>query len=139
LEGVPNRRTLSCDVYDDGRTRRGRTPPPQQPRQQRSKHKQQPLPIQGTAIEDLESEEDDDYIPQRPPIGIRTNAGNYEISDEFGETEPPNRKVKKGVKTSTQMGKGGKVDILAAAQAMQKDRDADMENQRPVGKPPDRM
>lgn len=86
-----------------------------------------------TAIEDLEEDDEDDYVPpQRPPAGVRVDPGNYE-QGEFGSPEEPNRTIVHGIRDSTQPTKSGKVDIMAAAQAMQKDRDMDFEKQRPVG------
>lgn len=119
--------------------------PPQQQRKRphkrpsRSEIETEPIPGAGTAIDDLDSEDDEDYILQKPPISIRSDAGNFEISDDlFGELEEPNRTVNMGIKSSTHIVKGGKADILSVAQDMQKDRDMDFEKNKPAGMAADR-
>ena len=102
---------------------------------------------QSTSIDDLESEEEDNQYEEdnryeeeklKPPMGIRTNAGNYEMQETFGKTEEPIRTVKKGIKSSTEPGTGGgKGNLMATAMAMQKLREND--DTRPKGTPPDRM
>jgi hypothetical protein len=88
----------------------------------------------GTLIDELVSDEEEEDIGIKKPVsGIRTNSGNYELGIDFGEIEEPIREVKRGVKSSTQVVKGGKTDILSAAQAMQKTREDDMEKSKPIG------
>lgn len=91
------------------------------------------LGLGGTLIDELESEEDEYNDIKKPVTGIRTNSGNYELGVDFGEIEEPIREIKRGVKSSTQVVKGGKPDIFSAAQAMQKIRDDEMEKSKPIG------
>lgn len=113
-------------------------PPPLPPQQLSSPQSlpQSPEQIEenATIIDDIESDEEDMKI-MKPKSGIRTDSGNYEIGIDFGEMEEPKREVKRGVKTTTQIVKGGKSDILSAAQAMQKLREDDMEKNKPIGIP----
>jgi hypothetical protein len=106
-----------------------------QPLQQRAKAPQKPIEetLGGTLIDELESEEEEYNDIKKPVTGIRTNSGNYELGVDFGDMEEPVRDIKRGVKSSTQVVKGGKPDILSAAQAMQKIRDDDMEKSKPIG------
>jgi hypothetical protein len=109
-----------------------RRPPAQAP--------SEPIPVLGTSLEDLDVLEDleDDYTPpKRPPASMMLDSGNT-MQGEFGVADEPNRNPTHGIRTSTQPTKSGKVDIMAAAQAMQKDRDVDFEKQRPVGMPNER-
>jgi hypothetical protein len=98
---------------------RRRKPKPQKPRK----------PV--TSIDDLESEEEEDFSIPRPPVGMRTNAGNYEEM-QFPEPQEENREVTRGVNRS---GIGGKVDVMAQAMQMQKHRDAEDNSKRPAGMP----
>ena len=107
-------------------------------RRERRPRTPSPPPEQGTMIEELDSEgeeSDEDYIPKRPPVGMRTDAGNYELEESFEQTDPePSRGVTRGIRENTGQTKKGD-DILAAAQAMQKDRESDLEKRRPKGMP----
>jgi hypothetical protein len=101
-------------------------PPP--PRRRKLK-KQKPKKTV-TSIDDLESEDEDFSIP-RPPVGLRTNAGNYE-EIQFPESQDENREATRGVNRSAS---GGKVDVMAQAMQMQKLRDAEDNSNRPAGMP----
>jgi hypothetical protein len=78
-----------------------------------------------TMIDDLDSE--DEIVPQKKLL--RDNHGNY-IEADYGEIEEPVRETKKAIKTVSQ---GNKPDVLAAAQAMQKMRDMEIESAKPIG------
>ena len=127
-------------------------PQPPQPQHQPPPHKESRAPNKSktgiTNLEDLpnieEEEEENEPTPvsniKRYPIGIRSNAGNYEIMEpegfksEFTDViaeESANRKVGRGIKNSTD--KNEKKDIMTLAQAMQKDRDKEVEK---MGPPP---
>jgi hypothetical protein len=84
-------------------------------------------------IENYKEEEDLPVNIKKPPKGIRTDSGNYEIGVDFGSYEEPTREIKKGIKSSTQAVSNTKSDILSAAQALQKSREMDMESSRPPG------
>lgn len=92
-----------------------------------------------TSIDDLDTEDEyveEEYNMPPPPVSVRSDAGNYDLGVEFGDPEEPNRTVHRGIKpASAHGGTRGKEDIMAAAQAMQKDRDADFESNRPPGMP----
>jgi hypothetical protein len=88
------------------------------------------------AIEAIENNEEEKPVNIRmPPKSIRSDSGNYELGVDFGAYEEPTREIKKGIKSSTQAVSNTKSDILSAAQAMQKSREMDMENSRPIGMP----
>jgi hypothetical protein len=97
------------------------------------------IPIKKTNIEDLNSEEEDEAYVTRPPASIRTGVGNYDIKGQFGEQEEPNRKVSRGIKSTTEQGVGGKGSLMAVAQAMQKSREQTDSTRHPAGIPPDRL
>jgi len=70
--------------------------------------------------DDEEDEEDDEedeeeYNIPKPPVGIRQGAGNYDVSNDFGKTEEKNTVQKSSI--------GGGGDLMAMAQAMQKERE----------------
>ena len=67
-----------------------------------------------TKILDLDSESDDEDI-KPPPVGIRKGAGEYEISQAFGEREEQNRHLSTRSKPT---------DLMSMAQAMQKERES---------------
>ena len=105
---------------------------------------------QSTSIEDLESEEESEEENEeesdeeetmenfKPPAAIRSGVGNYDAQGEFGTLEEPNRKVSRGIKSSTDSATGGgKGNLMATAMAMQKVREQN-EPKRPPGAPPQR-
>lgn len=62
---------------------------------------------------------------KRPPASVRTDAGNYDFSSEFDELEEserraPTRNIKDNKSTKDKSG-----NIMAIAQALQKDRETD--------------
>ena len=67
-----------------------------------------------TKILDLDSESDDEDI-KPPPVGIRKGAGEYEITQSFGEREAQNRDLSTRSKPT---------DLMSMAQAMQKERES---------------
>jgi hypothetical protein len=88
---------------------------------------------QGSAAQGSAAQNGDDSASKkRMPIGIRSNAGNYEIIEPVDsvynvlEEETAKRTVVRGIKSSSD--KNDKKDIMSLAQAMQKDRDAEVEN-----------
>ena len=81
-----------------------------------------------TEIVDLDSEseeedDEDDGRPRPPPVGVRKGAGEYEISRTFGEREEQNRELSN--RTSSRS-----TDLMAMAQAMQKERESSSDNPR---------
>jgi len=100
-----------------------------------------------TSIDDLEDEEvenkddnEDEEVKEfnikRPPMPIRTNAGNiefnaFEENNEFGDATDM---ISKSIKNNNANDKR-KNDILNAAQMMQKERDSQFESSRPAGFP----
>jgi hypothetical protein len=107
-------------------------PPPRAPKQKKQPVYQQPL-------EDLDAEEEDEEpqhqnIP-RPPVPVRSGPGGFEITDDFGtEQEIRPQRPSSRVKQNTGPAQGG--DLMAAAMAMQKDRDSFDQTRRPAGAPP---
>jgi hypothetical protein len=118
------------------------TPPPQpltQPGQlqQSSLQHTQSIPG-GTSIDDLGDLEDieEDYTVKKPPRGIRSDSGNYDIA-EFGSDLETNRTVTRGIKENT-TSVSEKPNIVNTAQEMQRMRDEHIEKNRPPGMPLDR-
>ena len=64
---------------------------------------------------DAEEEDEEEYNIPKPPVGIRQGAGNYDVSNDFGKTEEKNTVQKSSI--------GGGGDLMAMAQAMQKERE----------------
>jgi hypothetical protein len=104
--------------------------------EERPKKKKKKKKKKMTRISDIDSDEDDqwdDEAPSRPPVGIRSGAGDYDISGDFGEIQPVNRNVRQGIKDTGNT--GGKPDLLTAAMEMQKMRENDDSKIKPVGMP----
>ena len=114
------------------------SPPPRKTRGKKQISKAPPV-IAKTNIEDLNSEEEDEDYLERPPASIRAGAGNYDVKGQFGEQEEPNRTVSRGIKASTEQGVGGKGNLMATAQAMQKSREQTDSTRHQGGMPPDRI
>jgi hypothetical protein len=104
-------------------------------------------PFATTSIDDLPSDEDDDFISDRyrrkKPIGrIRTNEGNYEEDEElFKGATPDMRKSKKSaIKGDNHTGNDAKskksVDLMTKAKEMAKGRE---ETEPPLGHPKRQM
>jgi len=87
-------------------------PPPARPK--RKPHKK-------VVIE--KDDESDLEIPKRPPAGVRNGPGGYDLSEEFGEPEEPNRDYTSKIKPNTDNVTQGS-SLMAMAQQMQKDREA---------------
>ena len=87
-------------------------PPPTRPK--RKPHKK-------VVIE--KDDESDLEIPKRPPAGVRNGPGGYDLSEEFGEPEEPNRDYTSKIKPNTDNVTQGS-SLMAMAQQMQKDREA---------------
>ena len=79
-----------------------------------------------TKIEDLDSDSDEDNEIKPPPVGIRQGAGNYELSQSFGEIQEPNRDSRSHTSS-------GSTDLMAMAQAMQKEREVSASKSRRSG------
>lgn len=125
-------------------------------------HKEQKsTPKRSTAIEDLPEEPEEESLIQRnareyaerakrereresqlgpkngPPM-IRSNEGNYELAEPFGDTAltdhqiPPNT-----IKSDLSQSNGGN-SVMATAAEMQKSREIEIEGTKPVGGPPGR-
>ena len=93
----------------------------------KQKRKKTPAPPKKTKIEDLESdEEDEEVLPKRPPASVRNGPGGYDISDEFGEEPDTNRDVSRLIKqeSDTNDKPSGSSNLMAAAMAMQKERES---------------
>jgi hypothetical protein len=110
-----------------------------------NKMKQKKVKKLHTSIDDLESssQSEDNISKKRPPVAIRSGVGAYDISNEFGKLEETNRNVSSGhTKNSTAPSVGTGNDLMAAAMAMQKEREKTdvkspsglngLPNQRPV-------
>tara|TARA_Y100000385_G_C13084074_1_gene635483 strand:- start:2107 stop:2565 length:459 start_codon:yes stop_codon:yes gene_type:complete len=68
------------------------------------------------SIDSDDEEDEEEYNIPKPPVGIRQGAGNYDVSNDFGKTEEKNTVQKSSI--------GGGGDLMAMAQAMQKEREA---------------
>ena len=77
-------------------------------------------------LEDIEEiEEFDNDIHEnkyRPPVGVRTGPNSYDLT-EFPEFQETNRNVSRHMKNSTSPATGKGNNLMAAAMAMQKERD----------------
>jgi hypothetical protein len=120
----PRRRSPPVEEYSSEEEE-----PPSPPRRRKPKLQKPIKPV--TSIDDLESEDEEDFSIPRPPVGMRTNAGNYEEM-QFPESQEENRDVTRGISMS---GIAGKVDVMAQAMQMQKYRDAEDNSNRPAGMP----
>ena len=67
------------------------------------------------SIDSDDEEDEEEYNIPKPPVGIRQGAGNYDVSNDFGKTEEKNTVQKSSI---------GGGDLMAMAQAMQKEREA---------------
>jgi len=76
-----------------------------------------------TNIVDLDAESEDDVEIKPPPVGIRQGAGNYELSQSFGQRQEPNR-------DSSAHTSSGSSNLMAMAQAMQKERESASKSRR---------
>ena len=118
---------------------------PEPPRRKRPKKRpslRKPIDEpQGTSMEDLGLPPDDEEpiqqesnIPPRPPVGVRSGPGGYDMTSEFGEMQEPNRDASRHMRPSTQPATGKGNDLMAAAMAMQKEREAvDVKQPHAVG------
>jgi hypothetical protein len=117
-------------------------PPPPPPPQHHSEPETSPKPIeedntnnleqnippkkpnssQKTSIENINLDEKFDESITRPPVAMRNNEGGYDLSNDFGEPESPNRDMTKHTKTNTQPTTGPS-DLMSQALAMQKERE----------------
>jgi hypothetical protein len=91
--------------------------------QRKSKHK--PIIPQVTNMEDLdsESEEESDKI-RRPPIGLRSGAGNYSISNnDYGDMDEQNTINNSNVLPKSETKNTNGNSLMSVALAMQKDRE----------------
>lgn len=136
------------DYVPEPRRRRSRRSPPKQRRPSSRKPPQEPTkaPAQATALEDLDDPIDDQSpeqepmqgdLPQRPPVAVRTGPGGYDMTSEFGEPQELNRDMSHHTRASTKPAVGQGNDLMAAAMAMQKEREAaEAKAPRSVGAPP---
>lgn len=134
-------------------------PTPIKPRKVQAKKMLKKLPVQQDDSDDSEVEEilvkkskpkakrkpniqelhelsdDEEEQPRRPPASVRTGSGTYEFSDEYNtiDDEPPKSNMTGRVRepSSAQSIKSG--DLMAAALAMQKEREVTEPNQRGSG------
>ena len=90
--------------------------------------------VSATAIEDLDDEEiSENELPQRPPVAVRSGPNNYDITSEFGEESEPNRDMTSRTRSTTQPTTGNS-NLMAAAMAMQKEREVgEPKNPRQIG------
>jgi hypothetical protein len=121
--------------------------PPKRARRQKRSVLKRPDPVQkrpqtsetATLIEDLDSgsDEESSKIPARPPVGVRSGPGGYDMVSDFGELQESSRDATRHMKMSTQPATGQGNGLMAAAMAMQKERDAvDASKPRAVGSIP---
>jgi hypothetical protein len=121
--------------------------------QSRIKKYTKPIKQGSTPIEDLDDEDEDDEDEdeddededdededegpppvKRPPVSIRSDAGNYDIQEEFGTIDEPNRQVTRGIKSSSEPAVSKKkADLMSTAMAMQKLREKEDSNRKTVG------
>lgn len=95
-----------------------------------SKKSQKRPKVSLTNMEDL-NDDDEDIV--RPPVAVRSGPGGYDVTDDFGQPNEPNRVAR--TRPSTQIATGGGTDLMSAAMAMQKEResvDSKSNNQRPI-------
>ena len=102
-------------------TRRKRPSTRLSPKKSLSLHKSS----NNTSMEELgiSDEEETSNILSRPPVGVRTGPGCYDITSEFGEPQEPNRDASRHMRSSTQPATGKGNDLMATAMAMQKERE----------------
>lgn len=62
---------------------------------------------------------------KRPPVGIRSDAGNYDFSSEFDDAEESERKAPQRNIKDAKNSKDKSGGIMALAQALQKDRESE--------------
>ena len=86
-----------------------------------------------TPIEELADETDEeDHTPtSRPRVGIVTGPNSYDMTD-FSESQESNRDVSRHMKNSTAPATGKGNNLMAAAMAMQKERDK-VDSNKPKG------
>jgi outer membrane biosynthesis protein TonB len=92
----------------------------------KSKPKHKPIISPVTNMEDLhsESEEEDDNTIKRPPIGLRSGAGNYTISNnDYGDMNETNRIINNNVRPKSETTATSGSTLMSQALAMQKDRE----------------
>ena len=83
--------------------------------------------ISSTNMDDLDMSDSEEYqkniVVDRPPVGVRSGPGEYELTNEFGKEEQNrdfSRNVKKSVQTASSKTDN---DLMATAMAMQKERE----------------
>ena len=117
-------------VYDDSSEEEYIQPKPIQKRVQKKQPKKSAnksvISIQKLSdeLEDLDDEDEDDSneTKYRPPVGVRTGPNSYDMTD-FPELQETNRDVSRHMKNSTAPSTGKGNNLMAAAMAMQKERD----------------
>ena len=116
-------------------------PPPQPPPQEIQQTQSQPQPQKeqeqenvnydkipskprtNTKIDEIDLDEKfDESVNRRPPVAVRNNEGGYDLSNDFGEPDSPNRQVTNHIKSTTESTKGP-TDLMSQALAMQKERE----------------
>jgi len=106
----------------------------QVPKKHVRKQRKSKKPVQKFSELSENEEEQEEHIIARAPVAVRNGPGGYDITSEFGELEEQPRKISSKVRpSSTQQIKGG--NLMAAALAMQKERDADAGKRIPGGDP----
>ena len=78
----------------------------------------------GIGDNDNNDEESEENTLHRPPVGVLSGPGGYDITSEFGEPQEINRDASRHMKNSTQPATGKGADLMAAAMAMQKERES---------------
>ncbi len=94
--------------------------------------------LKKTPVNDVisESDSDDSNTPKRPPVPIRSGAGGYDVSEDFGEQIEPNRNMSRLTNESGSQDANTKKsgDLMAQAMAMQKERESTgADNKSPFG------
>jgi len=93
-------------------------PEPEPKKSKKSKKSKKPKKkyTEIVSIDSDDEEDEEEYNIPKPPVGIRQGAGNYDVSNDFGKTEEKNTVQKSSIG-------GGGGDLMAMAQAMQKERE----------------
>ena len=79
--------------------------------------------------------------PPPPPKENKSAATTTSIDDLLSEDDNEHKDITKHIQIQQPVTKGiknDKIDIMSAAQALQKDRDVDIESKRPAGMPKDK-
>lgn len=99
------------------------------PRKKKNKKKKR-TPVADILSDDSEDSDVESIPPKRPPVPIRSGAGGYDVSDDFGEPLEQNRNITRATNESGSQDANTKKsgDLMAQAMAMQKERESSGDN-----------